>query len=94
METSQIIDLEEKRKEILSRFTPEFMEKYYANDATFHGVVAALFHGANPYSIIEMLIENKKEMMDKIQYLVNRIPSQPIVLTKEEFEKLDNGKGK
>jgi hypothetical protein len=77
---------EEKRKEVLAKFNPEFIQKYLLHDATFHHVYNLLLSDTNPYRIIELLIENRKEMMDKLEEFVNRMPSDRMIMTQEQYD--------
>lgn len=61
---SQIIRA--KKAEVLSKFTPDFALKFYFNDATFHNVVEMLARDADPYAIIELLIEQRIELINNL----------------------------
>jgi hypothetical protein len=47
----------ERQPELLKYFTPEFVEKH-KHSYLFIGVMVELAKGANPYSIIQQLIEH------------------------------------
>jgi len=54
---SQMITTLDGQQELLKHFTPEFVEKH-KQCYVFRGVMAELTKGANPYSIIQQLIEH------------------------------------
>lgn len=86
----------EKRHEVLSKFTPEFVGKCYAFDPEFHAIVEVLIRGGNPYSIIEALINHRvkfeKKMEHNLLYGYNlNIPSEDYKRWNELME--NNGAG-
>lgn len=81
-----------KREDVLSKFDASFIEKYLLNDDTFHKVYNLLIRNDNPYYIIQLLIEQRKEIVDKIEELANQLPPRSIILTKEEYDSFKSKK--
>lgn len=60
---------EQKASEIRASFTDEFLSKYYRDDPTFRLVFHGLMAGRGPYSIIEILIEDRKKLLDQLRHI-------------------------
>lgn len=54
------------KKAVIEKFDKDFFDKYYINDAAFHAVVEALARDKNPYEIIQLLIEERRQLLDKL----------------------------
>jgi len=54
-----------KKEEVLSRFRKEFVEKFYLYSPEMYAIVQLLINDADPYALIEQLIEQ----LHKVQYL-------------------------
>lgn len=62
-----------RKGKVLEKFTPEFFEKYMHN-GLYRNVYEALIRDADPYEVIEMLIDINNEQFLKIKELINLIP--------------------
>lgn len=66
-----------RKGEVLKRFTAQFFEKYMHN-ALYRDVYEAMIRDADPYEIIEKLIEINDEQYKKILELLTIMPPQKI----------------
>lgn len=74
-----------KREEVIAKFTKEFAESNYNTDPAFRQVIEALIRGVDPYTIIERLIEDRKSLVEKMEYFLKyHSYPQPIVIPKQE----------
>jgi hypothetical protein len=64
-----------RKGKILERFTQEFFTRH-KNNVLYRNVLEALIRDADPYEIIEKLIEINAEQYQKIHELVQLIPPQ------------------
>ncbi len=69
----------QKKDEVIAKFTPDFMERYKF-DAPFMAILEMLILDANPYELIERLIEDRKEMTDKMKSLIELLPPSPRII--------------
>lgn len=67
-------EYEQKRKEIIEKFTASFIEQKYNTNATLNSTVEYLIRGGNPYEIIEMLINNQENIIEELQKAVENRP--------------------
>jgi len=70
----EILEYEERRKEVLEKFTQSFIEGKYLNNATLHNTVEYLIRGGNPYEIIEQLINNQENLIEELQKAIENRP--------------------
>lgn len=66
-----------KRDEVLNRFRKEFdINLHLRTDATFVAVVEMLIRDADPYAMIERLIEDRKILLEKVIefHTLNSVP--------------------
>lgn len=73
-------EYEKKRIEIIEKFTKEFQEKGAKGHAMTIKIIECLIRGENPYNIIEILIKNQDELIDKLHEMAIYAPSKPILL--------------
>lgn len=66
-----------RKGKVLEKFNADFFEKYMHN-ALYRSVYEALIRDADPYEIIEKLIDINSEQYQKIQELVTLMPPQKI----------------
>lgn len=55
-----------RRDEVLGAFTKDFVSGHFNYDPTFRTIVESLIRGADPYSIIEHLIKDRKSLFEEI----------------------------
>jgi len=72
-----------KKDQVLQKFKKQFVETNYLNDPMFHSIIELLIRGADPYEIIEMLIDDKKEMIKRVKEFME-LHGQPILFPKEK----------
>lgn len=51
-----------KQEEVIAKFTKEFIKREYLQDPILNAIVQLLIRGADPYAIIEELIEQLKKV--------------------------------
>lgn len=68
-----------RKGKVLERFTQEFFEKYMHNELYRH-VYELLIRDADPYEIIERLIEINDEQFQQIKKLITLMPPKPLQL--------------
>lgn len=66
-----------RKGKVLEKFSQEFFEKYMYNDLYRH-VYELLIRDADPYDVIERLIEINAEQFRQIKELVTLMPPKPI----------------
>lgn len=74
---------EQKRREVIEKFNKEFIDKNIGIDAMTRQAVEALVRGANPYQIIEKLVEANQKLFNEFVAMSSRVPQPPIMLKKE-----------
>lgn len=67
-------EYEQKRKEIIEKFTTSFIEQRYNTNATLNRTVEYLIRGGNPYEVIEMLISNQENLIKELEKAVENRP--------------------
>jgi 7-keto-8-aminopelargonate synthetase-like enzyme len=53
-----------KKEEVINRFRKEFTEKFYQYSPEMHAIVELIIKGADPYVIIEQLIQELEKVKD------------------------------
>lgn len=81
----------EQIKMILSKFSPEFREKY-VYDPCANAIVHYLLRGDDPYKIIEALFNDRVEANNRIKEAMNKVP-QRIIVTTEQMDQLKKQSG-
>jgi hypothetical protein len=61
------LEYQSKKTAVLEKFTKEFVSENYNTDPTFHAIVHMLMNDADPYTIIERLINDRKEFIKKME---------------------------
>lgn len=54
-----------KRDEVLSKFSEEFLDEHYNTDPLFREVCSMLMRDADPYTVIEMLVKWRKNILEQ-----------------------------
>lgn len=65
------INLRIKRDEVISNFKSDFINENYNHDPAFRSIVELLIRGANPWEIIEQLINDRKRLNDQLLQQLN-----------------------
>lgn len=68
-----------RKGKVLERFQEKFFERYMHNDL-YRKVLELLIRDADPYEVIEKLIEINDEQYHKIHELVNLMPPSKITI--------------
>ena len=69
-----------KKKEVISRFTKDFIEKNIDYDSTTNHVIECLIQDVNPYTIIEKLLELRIEDRERISKFLDYNAVPPLIL--------------
>lgn len=64
------VEFNNKKKEVLSKFKEDFVKEYYRYDPMFHAVAQMLIMDADPYEIIQQLIEDRVKLEEQIKELI------------------------
>lgn len=59
-------EYELKKREVISKFSIDFMKGYYFEDAELNTIIESLVRGANIYKIVEQLVANRKKLMETL----------------------------
>ncbi|WP_281322164.1 hypothetical protein [Flavobacterium aestivum] len=73
-------EYEKKRIEIIDNFTKEFHKKGERGHAMTITIIESLIRGENPYNIIEQLVKNQDELIEKLKDLCMHLPPKPIII--------------
>ena len=63
----------QKKNEVIAKFTPDFMEQY-KYDAPFRAILEMLIRDENPYTLIERLIEDRKDLVKQMHSIIELSP--------------------
>ncbi|MCH4828235.1 MULTISPECIES: hypothetical protein [Flavobacterium] len=72
-------EYQQKRIEIIDKFTQEFMKKSRYNPLTVK-IIECLIRDENPYAIIEILINNQEKLIEELHKAVELTRSPQIIL--------------
>lgn len=67
-------------RETLEKFSEEFIKEHYPNDAMFHQVIELLKRGGDKYSIIEILLKDRKKILDMNSELLKISPRSIMIV--------------
>ena len=68
-----------KKKEVLERFTAKFKDEHYCKDGMFNAIIEMLIRDADPYSIIEKLLEDRETTRKKLEEFITYHSSPKVV---------------
>lgn len=77
-------EYQDRREQVLNRFTPEFVSTYLCKDPTFQQVYEALIRGMEPYQVIEILLEGRQVMLDRMTEITRSWSPPRIVRQRED----------